>query len=400
MLPCLFFACATKDAVENFDETNNDEASANVHISGFLPGDAVTRTALSYGQNGLEFSWTEGDKFAIYPTSKLKEGGSKEDNTTQIPAIPFAVDLVDNNGLHAHISNNQPGVHFNSNFRYTAYTPYTNLELPYDHIAFDYTDQTQSEYVNMQAYYDAGNKYTDPTYKASETRACAHLVGKDILISPETITDDRPLQFYMRHIGAISRFFIKTPVGKKLKIKEVKLIANRENMFYTRGFINLKSHPYDAEQEPSSTVPTHPSQAKNYGVDLTQGEGCQITPDPDPTSATNCLTLKFATSNGEGIWNRTDDHSEYGRYLLAYMMVYPFTYDSEQDNLYIYVVAEDTQGNDVFFRSTKLASKVLTSGYVYQWTKSATEDTPIELTATLQTWQEVASGAIDTTLEK
>lgn len=408
MISISFFACSTKEISEVIDESEDTPNYANVHIDGFYPGDEVTRSSLSYGKNGLEFTWTIGDAFGIFPTSVLDENGNRSNNNTNVSFVPFTLNLVETSGLKANITSDNSGFHFLSKYRYTAFTPSTSPSLitnaeAYNQIHFDFSNQTQRGYANMTAYYtNPGGGYSNNAYKESEKIACAHLSASDILISPETVSDDRPLQFHMRHIGAVSRCFIKTPVGKKLRIKEVKLIADQE-IFYTRGFINLASHPYDENEKPSTTVPASQTDVKNYGVALPQAAESQIT--PDETSKTNCLTLKFddgsTTEPHKGVWNQTDKNEEYGRYLLAYFMMYPINYDNTQASAFIYVTADDENGNEVYYRtSKKLASKYMCSGYVYQWTNTPDDIHPIELTATLLPWQDIVADGINTDLEK
>lgn len=380
------------------DETNFNEKEASVSQTGFFPGDEVTRATLSYGSKGLTISWNIDDRFGIFPTS--------ENNTAleQSSMQPFTCYSVDNNPQNASINSDYNDFHFLSNYGYTAYYAKTiNQEAHYNNIDFDFTEQTQKGYVNMGAYYRASNNYNNPKYKESETAACQHLSDVDVLISPEMkrADTDKRMFFPMRHIGAVARFFLLTP-AKKLKIKELRLISNNK-IFYETGKVTLTKHPYDASKVPAQAPITvtdgfdYNNDIYNYGVCLPQFKNPQMT--ADEASKTNCLVLKFG-ENGNGIDNLYDSDTRYGNYFMAYLMMYPIT-TSDADNVYIYVTAEDLETNKpLYFRTKRLANKIMFSGYVYQWTETTTEDTPIELTATLQTWQEVASGAIDTNLEK
>lgn len=399
LLLSFFSSCSTKEVTEDIVNENDSENTATVLIDGFYPGDMVTRSSLSYGKEGLKFSWEQNDHFGIFPTAKVTDSGNQQ-NSTQASQEPFTVSIIKDDGMNAHISSDNSYFHFLSNYRYSAYTPYRAGETKYDHIPFEFGEQTQRGYPDMVEFYKNGN-YNNTIYAETEALACQHLGKADILISPETVSDDRPLTFYMRHIGAVSRCFIKTPVGKRLRIREVKLIAS-DKIFYTRGFIDLTSHPYNSSEVPTNDPPANASQIKNWGVTLPQATPSQIT--PDETSKTDCLTLLFddgdTNQKHKGVWNLTNKDDEYGRYLLAYFMMYPINYVSSEASAYIYVIADDVDGNELHYRTTKLASKYMCSGYVYQWTKTPEDIYPIELTATLQSWQEVASGAIDTNLEK
>ena len=398
---CLFASCATNDVTEEEKNEVDLEKSANVVFDGFYPGDVVTRSSLTYGSNGLQLNWQMTDRFGIFPTAEVTENGNKQNDSNHTSQVPFTLSRAANGDLRAQISSDNSAFHFSSNYRYSAYTPYdAGFNVTYDKIPFDLSNQTQAGYVNMIAYYTGGG-YNNADYKATEQKACLHLGNKDVLISPETITDDRPLLFYMRHVGAVARCFVKTPVGKKLRIRELMLVSDQK-IFFERGYLNLSSHPFDETKVPSKTEPTSIDQVNNYGVVLPQSASSQIT--PDETSATDCISLKFddgdKTQTHPGVWNKCSDNAEYGRYLLAYIMMYPINYNANEASVYIYVIADDENGNEVRYRTTKLASKFMCSGYVYQWTKTPTEDTPIELTATVLPWQDIVGGGINTDLEK
>lgn len=399
IIAVLLISSCSKDEVIVADETNFNENEASVSQNGFLPGDEVTRTTLSYGAEGLTINWNVDDKFGIFPTS-----GANGPTPTDISMQSFTCYSVDNNPQNASINSDNSGFQFLTTYGYTAYYAKTiKPETYYNNIDFDFTEQTQKGYVNMGAYYRASNDYNNPTYKESETAACQHLSDVDVLISPEMKRDDtkQRMFFPMRHIGAIARFFLLTP-AKKLKIKELRLISNNK-IFYETGKVTLTKHPYVEAYVPLEKPITvtagfdYSTDKYNFGVCLPQFIDPQVT--PNEASQTNCLVLKFG-DNGNGIETLYSSDTTYGNYLLAYMMMYPIN-TTDADNVYVYVTAEDLETNKpLYFRSGKLANKNMFSGYVYQWKERTTEDTPIELTATLQTWQEVASGAIDTTLEK
>lgn len=395
----LVCGCATKDTTEGTDEEKAANSSATIVMDGFYPGDAVTRSSLSYGYGGLKFSWQLGDLFGIFPTSHINGDGTREDNS-HATQEPFTLTEVSNDGLSARITSQRSWFKFLPDYRYSAYTQYQNGNVEYNRIPFDFSNQTQHGYVNMGAYYTGGG-YNNADYKASEALACQHLGALDVLMSPETVTHQDVLTFYMRHVGAVARCFIKTPPGKRLRIREVKLVASTK-IFYERGYINLTSHPYDDTKVPSTTEPANASQVNNWGAALPQADGSQLTHDPE--SATDCLTLKFDDGNvnerHKGVWNLAAQDATYGGYLLAYIMMYPINYDQTTTNAYLYVIADDVDGNELHYRTTKLVGKYMCSGYVYQWTKTPNDIYPIELTATTQTWQEVAAGAIETDLEK
>lgn len=392
-------ACGSKEDLvidePKIEEIADAEDIDAVMCDGFYPGDEVTRTSLIYGQNGLSFSWKSDDKFGVFPTSS----GELRTENEHASQAKFYCSKIVNGGMTAEIKTDDTGFSFSNNFNFTAYTPYiSSNDQNFKQIPFNFSNQVQQGLVDMAAYHTGG--YNNAAYKESERIACLHLSENDVMISPEMTPENQAIRFRMRHVGSIARFYVLFPKGKILKIKDIKLIADKP-IFYEGGYINLSSHPFEPSKEPSTAIPALNSTPNNWGVDLKPYPGeSQITPNEG--TKTNCLTLKFGTNkdNPEGIYNNWQSNDDYANYLMAYLMMYPINYDSNTASAYLYVTADDENGNEVHFRTTKLSSKYMCSGYVYQWTKNQTEDTPIELTATLLPWQDIVADGINTDLEK
>lgn len=394
------FTSCSKEEVEN-NVMIEDNHITTVSQDGFLPGDEYTRATLSYGERGLTLKWQKGDEFGIFPTS---DGDGKEINSGNSSQQGFKwEETTEDDTQWATIKPHYEEFTFVESYGYTAYYPYKDEEdLSYTSIPFDFSNQIQKGYVNMGAYYKKGG-FDANEYKESELLACEHLCKADVLISPEMLTSSKNMHFPMRHIGAVARFFLLLP-AKQLKVKELRLISNNK-IFYTKGTANLTRHPYKKGFTPSITPLNSSTTATtdkfNYGVCLPQFANNQIAVDEQ--SKTDCLLLKFGTdasaSGIESLYGKSNAYN-YGNYFISYMMMYPIT-TTDADNVYIYVVAEDLSTHkDIFLRTKKLDNQKMFSGYVYQWNERTNEDTVIELTATLQSWQEVASGAIETDLEK
>lgn len=392
------FSSCSKD--ENENKSNEQNKETIVSQDGFLPGDEVTRSILIYGKDGLVLNWSEDDQFGIFPTA-----GAGTTNTNNIQQVPFRVYRVESNPQEANIRSDASTFQFLTSYKYTAYFPYrksyNNKDLTYDNIPFDFSNQTQTAYVNMGAFYRNGQNFNNPDYKNSEQAACQHLVGADVLISPEmTPEEDQRMYFRMRHIGAVGRFYLLTP-AKILKLKELKLICNNK-IFSERGTVTLASHPYNKDYVPSKDplpltgTNNNGADNNNYGVCLPQFKNHQLT--IVDSEKTDHLTLKFNDGSGS-ITNLYNTDKTYGHYFMSYMMMYPVV-TTDADNVYIYVTAEDETGNEVYLRSGRLANKSMYSGYVYQWTMKANEIYPIELTATLLPWQDIVADGINTDLEK
>lgn len=396
LLLLILSSCSSDNVVATDVDEEYEGNGARMKVDGFLPGDDYTRATLQYGAGGLESFWDPGDAFGVFATSKVTnpETGTLEDNT-HAPLINF-VTKPNQSGSIVNTVAQSEGFGFDPEYRFTSCYP---LPTPnndgFKKLPFSFEGQVQMGFVDMTAYYTDG-KYNSKKYLESEAIACKHLGACDVQISPEmTPVDGVTASFHMRHVGAVARFFLLAP-AKKLKLKELKLISDQK-IFYTRGTYDLSSHPYNAAYTPNND-PDHSMDNMNYGLSLPQYSPCQISPVED--SKTDCLTLSFGSTAAVWTMYRTDDanYQKYGNYLLAYMMMYPVNTDGA--NVYVYVEAEDEQGNELKFKTKQLESKKMYSGCLYQWKDKTEEYEPIELTATLQSWQEVASGGISADLEK
>lgn len=416
-----------------------DGASATV--KGFQPGDMVTRTSLVFNGQSLVFGWKEGDKLGLYPTAKdlssilnsnspqmvmkkvdgeavqgnggVQEGESSDNNPIMDGLLPndkfphpskdpnlYRVDpaksiespftCVPTTSQTTRIENGQADFVWDEVVQWSAYfqtskTVYNKEEPKYDNRYFKFDGQKQGALTEIGEYFDyednVGNAQEHLSkYQWSEEQACAHLGDFDVMISPETKwTDGSRINFQMRHVGAVARIYLKV-AEENLIIKDVKLICDKK-IFYEKGKFTLFSHPYVNDE------------TKNYGVDFSQ----QIEPVGDPV---NKLQLDFETT----CKTKKTGSGNYGPYVVAYLMMYPITYNPETDgNLFAYVTATDQLGKEVHYVSDPLSGKVMESGKYYQWTSSTHADDglyPIELTATLLPWQDIVGGGINTDLEK
>ncbi len=419
----LFTACSTENDVTSrvdlptfpSDENWKEEVmeGASVTVKGFEPGDMVSRTSLVYNGQSLVFGWKSGDKVGLYPTAK---------DLSSTPDASLDGLLTHEEGPHP---SNEPNVYrtkpqmagqsqFNcaeSTSQTTRITNGSSSEFFWDEIVrwsaycqfkaenggkgenymkrfFSFAGQKQDALAEVGEYFDYEDATTQEEknlhlskYNESETKASMHLGDFDVLISPETKWEHVSINFQMRHVGAIARIYLKS-VEENLVIKNIKLICDKP-IFYEEGSFTLFSHPYDASKSD-----------ENYGVDLDRSSsGCQIQPEGD---AVNMLQLDFDEScvtkkSGNG----------WGPYVVAYLMMYPITYNPTTDGkLYAYVTAYkqgDDPSKEVYYVSEPLSKKTMKSGKYYQWSSAAQPDDhlPIELTATLLPWQNIVGGSIN-----
>lgn len=422
----LFTACSSNDIAEDtqlpvlpgentWEEKDVDGSS--VTIKPFLPGDAVSRSSYAFDGQKLVFGWETNDKVGIYPTAMkplteddenscldattyphpYSSDGIKRINPAKSSQQSFICNEADESQTSKITNESNPDYIWDENGRWTAYFPYKGVDPEqesYETRTYSFAGQTQEGLPNMTAFYSGDGGYaagaTNPLYKESEALACQHLGAKDVLISSEAEWNSYRIRFYMRHLGAVLRLFLLAP-EEDLVIKNIKLICDTP-IFYEEGEFNLKSHPYDASKE-------------NMGVNLElykspDKEDCQIKPIGEPQ--------KMIELNFKGETAKTYVESTMlKRYLVAYMMTYPITYDpATHGNLFAYVTAYkqgDTSKKEYHFVTNPLAGKVMKPGYYYQWVEMTHPDDglyPIEMTATLKPWQEIVGADIDLDLEK
>lgn len=393
------------------DETwvENEMEGSSITVKPFLPGDAVSRSSFEFDGQNLVFGWKEGDYVGIYPTATSEYNEQICMNPSEYPH-PAGTDVwritpakstqqkfacgEEMGSQTVRLTNENPNFVWDEQDRWSAYFPYMNVDpnaVTYEARGFSFEDQTQKGLPDMSAYYNgsegqsAGSSNT--LYRASEALACKHLGEKDVMISPEVVWNSYRINFQMRHVGAVIRLFLFAP-AENLVITNIKLICDTP-IFYNTGEFNLQSHPYNTSEE-----------NKGVNLDLADKANCQIKPTGKPQ---NMIELNF-----DGETAKTyNEPTTLKRYLVAYMMTYPITYDpAKHGNLFAYVTAYkqgDSSKKEYHFVTNPLAGKEMRSGYYYQWVEMTHPDDglyPIELTATLLPWQDIVGKGIEVDIEK
>lgn len=421
----LLVSCTKEEAsssnTENvWEEKELDGASAT--IKGFEPGNIITRSTWIFDGQNLIFGWERGDKVGVYPTAQQLENGQDWNSldvnllnpeTSKHPEYPnkniFITDYTKTQSISfaalnpdgsqtAQLFSQGTVFEWDNMSRWTAYCPYNPEFSPlkdadkkyYNSLPFSFEGQVQEALPNMTAYYYGPNQ----TYKASETKACKHLGISDVLISSEMQWNGSRINFQLRHLGAVARFFLLAP-DENLTLKSLDLICDKA-IFYKSGLFDLTSHPYRSGKY-------------NFGANLVGDEGqsdlggIQITPTGDPSKN---LTLNFPdVSSGNAVKiKKTSTTDPLSNYFVAYLMMYPINYNPATDgNMFVYVTAINEGGEEVHFVSEALEGVNMASGYYYQWVKRTNMQDglyPIELTATLLPWQDIVGSGIETDLEK
>lgn len=435
MLSVLVTGCCGDDIAVSDDGIPADWQGVVIRRTGFEAGDEPTRSSLIFGEGGLMFSWNVGDEMGMYPTAAFpRKDTDEKGNTTYIfdglinanevgksgywhyantgktndsffltdptkqQQTKYRCTVLRQDGLYAKLekvsgtSTVNWDVHNEDTTRWTLYSPYNADYVPkglggsqnYDKLHFDFKGQIQKGWVNIGAFKSPSkpNGYDNPDYKKSEAEACAHLGKKDVLISAETKFSFPNTIFYLRHLGAVARFYMLAP-AKDLEMVSLRLICDSK-IFYTGGTFDLTSREYKNDE--------------SKGLALV-GDDAPLQMSPDKGTLTNNLLLNF-----EGVEMKYDPKDKYSNYFVAYLMMYPIIYKQEEHgNLFVYVTAKDKDGNEVNFVTEPLADKTMKSGFYYQWTSRTNEQNglyPIQMTATLKPWEELVGGDISADLEK
>lgn len=440
LISLLLISCSKEEDViaqnpeleEYLDKTWEEEEidGASVTVKGFEPGNNFTRSTWYFDNQKLIFGWKQGDGIGIFPTAKnaleateetwdnVNPGlvrPDEEDESTLHPLYasdhtlcltktnrsnptPFYVTSPKDGSQTAQLFGNMGEYQWDDQVRWTAYFPYRLIkqEPNYTNVTFEWESdthiQTQNGIPDISRLVKSGQSATvctDLQYLASERTACNHLAGEDIMISAEMVWSGSRINFQLRHIGAVARFFLLAPKNEDLVLTNLKLICDKE-IFYKGGQFTMKSHPYVADE------------SQNYGVNLVGTVNSQVT--PNETTKTKMLQMNFVDGTAKTVYDPSDS---YKRYVTAYMMMFPITYNSASDgNLYAYVTAyraDDPGRTELHFVSKCLTDISMVSGKYYQWTSSTKLQDgfyPIELTATLLPWQDIVGGNINADLTK
>lgn len=403
---------------------------SSVTVKGFEPGDVFTRSTWVFDNQKFIFGWKQGEGVGIFPTAKIAGDVTEEELWEEKNPGLVKPDANDSSTLHpeyksdnrlciiddrfsrpsyfhvestmatsqtARVLSNNGDFEWNDSVRWTSFFPVSLIkqEPCYSNIPFCWESDDHIQEQNgipdisrLVKSGQSGGVATDAEYLASEQKACQHLADADVLISPEMAWEGQRINFQLRHVGAVARFFLLAPKNENLVVTNLKLICDKK-IFYKSGRVTLKSHCYVSDA------------SKNYGVNLVGDDESQVTYEGE---LTNMLQLNFKDGTAKTFYDANDS---YKRYIAAYIMMYPITYNAAEDgNLYAYLTAyrqDDTEKKEIHFISSALENKVMKSGKYYQWSTSTKFQDglyPIELTATLKPWQEIVGGDIEIGLEK
>lgn len=329
-----------------------------------------TRSSLAYWNASMKFSWAGQDEIGAF---NVTEDADKVDNVGFV--IKPGTEVITSSGSSAKFSS--PDWSVDENTYWVAYSPYKCFAsakgrtkvMQYDEIKLSYEGQKQYDNAAIGGDYNGTGKHTE----ASEADACKFLGEYDYMISnPVKPTTEGYTTFKFNHVGATVRFFVQFPKGafggKTATITSMSVLNSESKL--------VKSVTLEINKNTDGT---------NAAYQVKKDENNQ-----DKIERTNKFDLVFKDSNNAGL--TVPDNG----YVVAYMEFYPVHILENTSYLYFTAIID---GVEKYFRSKQtLPERNFEAGKLYQW-KPTEWDTPIELTATLATWQEVLASPIDINLE-
>lgn len=309
----------------------------------------------------MKFEWQNTDQIGVFNVFETAEN-------SQNALFSIKPGSGTHSGTTASARFYNANYNFSPDYWWVCYYPYSASNMSkvtnYSEVRMTFVGQKQlhNAYPNPLIYYkNDGSGYSTET----EALASQHLSTYDYLISDPSRPDDQGLTtFKCKHLGAIARFYTRFPegafggTGTKGKVKQISLVYKDASTLVSDAVATIN-------QQTSATAGTSytiSSTIKTQKLDLL----CDDIEVPD-----------------------------YG-YFVGYLMMYPVSVPENSCWLYITTTVNGVEKN--FRSSSPLSAKTLEAGKLYRWT-IASYDEPIELTATLQSWQDIVTG-LSTDLEK
>lgn len=354
-------SCSSEESVEDIPLVTEEGLYAT--LPQVEPLDGITRSTLIYDyvQKKMMFSWQIDDDLGVYAIN------SNASNSQQLKFVPVTEEdsskewytkPADFSSMTIPFKGPNDIICLTGNTQYLAGKPFmVGHDLDYSKVEVSYLGQTQTAAV-AQKYYPgfSGNSNLSDDLKrewqASEKDASAHLGKYDFLASDKVTTNAKgSVNFPMKRLGAICRFYIKCP-GEY--VYDRLTLVNNDVDFITTGIVDL---------ETKTITPKTTSHSMSVELSL------------DMTDKANNLSYY----NNAG-------------YIIVYMMVgAPLDMSPAEKMapiLYLAAHEYDHPENKHYFKAENMKKPNLTQNAFYQWTiANATDDTPIEFTTIeVQEW--------------
>ena len=345
-------------------EWEGNEAIGVFYVS-TTPVSAPARTraeATAEGSEGGESAGSESG--TVTDADREREDAAQKTQNTEF-TFKGNIQNTENSSI-ARFSNDNFA--FDSNKFMVAYSPYRpngNKPESRDVIKVSYVGQNAKANGTPKGIKpaNAGSEYSAET----EKQASSHLGAYDFLISdPIKPVPVGATIFQFKHVGATLRLYMRFPEGafggsgKKAKVKSLRVLTpGRTDLLVSDATLKINRNE-------TGTSPSY-----------TEVENEKTT--------TGSLELKFGTG-GAGF--EVPDNGD----LISYMEFYPTNIPANTAILHVTV---EVDGVERYFKSKYMTQVNISAGYLYQWNALQYEDI-IELTATLQPWQDIVSGNIST----
>ena len=318
-------ASCSQDVVED-SVFKGDEVFAT--LPELVDGNVKTRSALIYNSSDkkMHFTWESGDEIGVFAVNDdpHKRQQVLFNLTKGAGTIAGGFDAFDESMRT-----------IEKNKEYIAFRPYSKVD-DYAKLDLIYNDQVASAFPKMKYFPFSGNAGKDvEEYNKSEKAASAHLTKTDYMVSEPTLAlDDGHCAFEFKRIGAVVRFYMKSP--NNIIYDGLQLVAKGKKFILT-GML-------DAENN-----------------------------EIIPLTTNNAMFLTFSPT-----LSLTDETSDYyykgAGYIVSYMMIAPIDLRDAED-ISIYLKGHDIAGNFHYYKSKgELAKPNLTANMFYQWTSADNSD--------------------------
>ena len=319
-------ASCSQDVIED-SVFHGDEVYAT--LPELEDGNVMTRSALiyNYSDKKMHFTWESGDKIGVFAVN--------EDESRR-QQVQFNLTKGAGTIAGGFVSSDESVQTIEKDKQYIAFRPYSKED---DYAALDvkYSGQTAKAFPKMKYFPFAGNANKDvDKYSESEKAASAHLATTDYMVSlPTKAEQDGHCAFEFKRIGAVVRFYLKSP--RPIKYDGIQLVVAGKKFVQT-GKLEADKRNIIPRTESSAMFLTFSS----------------------PLDMSNPLTTSADYYyNGAG-------------YIVSYMMIAPIDL-RDAGEISIYLKGHDDNGTYYFKSQGELEKPNLTANKFYQWTSGENE---------------------------
>ena len=198
MLPFLAVACSTEE-LENVTDSRNDSAQELEGVVMTIPDfnwEDGTRISLTETENGMAFSWVDGDVVGVYASKSMAN---------------FNIETIGTDAKSASFDGG--GFSLTAGSTYYAFNPYNAAGTNKAAVPVSYAGQVQ-------------NANTD----------ASHLGAYDFMTSQATAYDANKAAFNFAHLGSVMRMKLTVPTG--INFQSLK-ITSPDAPFVTAGTVDL-----------------------------------------------------------------------------------------------------------------------------------------------------------------